>query len=415
MMKKTIQKVKVCRICGSSKLYPFLSLGKMPIPNGFIQKEELNMAERYYPLAVCVCENCWLVQLTHIVSPEIMFRNYVYIPSTSVTMVDHFRSMANAIVDKYKLNGSDLVVDVGSNDGTLLSFFKGKEIKVLGVDPSENLSAISNLKGIETMNNFFGIEVAEKIRKEKGKAKVVTATNVLAHIHDLDDICKGVNILLENEGLFIVEFPYFLDLIDKNEFDSIYHEHLSYFSLKPLCYLFQKYNLHIIDIKKVPVHGGSLRIFVSNVKSRYKPSLRVKDFLERESLRKLNRRSTYNEFARRVKAIRRDLVSLLKRLKLQGKRIVGYGAAAKGNVLLNYCKLDSHTIEYIVDSIPYKQGKFTPGTHIPIYPETRLENDTPDYVLLLAWNFADEILRKQVKYRERDGEFIITIPYLRIE
>ncbi len=404
----------LCRICQSTKLYPFLSLGSMPIPNGFLEKQDLKNQEKLYPLQVSVCENCWLVQLKHVVSAEEMFKNYLYIPSTSFTMLEHFKSLCDDTVKQFNLDENDLVVDIGSNDGTLLGFFKEQEIKILGVDPATNLANTACLKGIETINNYFSEILAKEIVAKKGKATVITACNVVAHINDLDDFFRAMSILLKEKGTVIIEFPYFLDLLDKNEFDTIYHEHLSYFSLFPFLQLLKKHHFLIFDIKRIPVHGGSLRIHIVKEAGNFVDKI-VNEFLDEELAKKIDKKITYQNFAHRVKSIKRDLVDFLGKLKKQGKRIAGYGAAAKGNVLLNYCQIGIETIEYIVDSIPYKQGRYTPGTHIPIYPESRLEKDMPDYVLLLAWNFADEILRKQMKYREKGGQFIITIPYLRIE
>lgn len=408
-------RVKECRICGSKNLYEFLSLGPMPIPNGFLTKEELKRPETYYPLGVYFCESCNLVQLTHVVPPEIMFKNYLYIPSTSTTMLQHFEELANETVEKFKLSPKDLVIDIGSNDGTLLNYFKEHEIKILGIDPASNLVKIAQLKGIETIDDFFTIKLAKKILKEKGKAKLITATNVVAHINNLHDLCEGISLLLDNEGVFITEFPYLPDLLSKNEFDTIYHEHLSYFAIRPLTKLFEKHQMRIFDIKRIPVHGGSIRIYVCHNQFKYKESETVKEFQEQELLKKLHTKEPYDDFGRRVTVIKRDILNLLRRLRAQGKTIVGHGAAAKGNVLLNYCGIGTDLLDYIVDSIPFKLGRYTPGTHIPIYSEKRLENEVPDYTLLLAWNFADEILKKQIPYRMKGGQYIITIPYLRIE
>jgi len=408
-------RVKGCRICGSKKLHEFLSLGSMPIPNGFLTKEELKKPEIYYPLGVYFCQSCGLAQLTHVVPPEIMFKNYLYIPSTSTTMLQHFKELANETVVKFKLSPKDLVIDIGSNDGTLLNFFQEDEARVLGIDPASNLVKIAQLKGVETIDDFFTTNLAKKILKEKGKAKVITATNVVAHVNDLHNLCQGISLLLDKEGVFIAEFPYLPDLLSKNEFDTIYHEHLSYFTIKPLTILFKKHRLLLFDIRRIPIHGGSIRIYVSHDQSHYKESKTVKEFLEQELLKKLYTKEPYDDFGRRVGVIKRDLLNLLKRLRTQGKTIVGHGAAAKGNVLLNYCGIGTDLIDYIVDSIPFKQGRYTPGTHIPIYPEKRLEKEVPDYTLLLAWNFADEILKKQIRYRMKGGQYIITIPYLRIE
>lgn len=407
--------VHKCRICGSSDLYNFLSLESMPIPNGFMEKQDLKKKEDYFPLGVYVCQSCWLVQLTHVIPADIMFKNYLYIPSTSTTMLTHFKEMAEELIRSYGLKPHDLVIDIGSNDGTLLSFFKGQEMDVLGIDPASNLAQVARLKGIDTIDDFFTPELASSLVKKNKKAKIITATNVVAHMDSIHDLCRGIEILLDKNGVFIMEFPYLIDLLDKNEFDTIYHEHLSYFSITPLVELFKKHNLRIINIKRMPVHGGSIRVHVVKTDSKYKVNNSVEEFLKNEFLKKINKKSTYEDFGRRVKMIRRDLVSYLKKLKKQHKKVIGYGAAAKGNVLLNYCHIGPKLLDYIVDSIPYKQGRYTPGTHIPIYPESRIAKDMPDYILLLAWNFADEILKKQMNYREKGGQFIITIPYLRIE
>lgn len=408
-------KATTCRICGSTKLYNFLSLDSMPIPNGFLTQEELKQDEPHYPLGVNVCEECWLVQLTHIIPPEIMFKNYLYIPSTSTTMLQHFKAMALSIIEDYSLSSNDLVVDIGSNDGTMLGFFKEQEVKVLGIDPASNLAQLARLKGIDTIDDFFGPEIAKSVVKTRGLAKVITGTNVVAHMNDIHSLCEGIEILLAKDGVFIMEFPYLIDLIDKNEFDTIYHEHLSYFSITPLVKLFKQHNMQIQNVKRQGIHGGSIRVYVTRSKPKLKPMPAVKEILDLEAMKKINKKTAYDDFARRVKVIRRDLVKYLKDLKSRGKRIVGYGASAKGNVLLNYCKISTDLLDYIVDSIPYKQGRYTPGTHIPIYPESRLDRDMLDYALLLAWNFADEILQKKVDYRVKGGQFIITIPYLRIE
>lgn len=407
--------ISKCRICKSSKIYPFLDLGSMPIPNGFLSKDELKNKEYSYPLGACVCENCWLVQLTHVVPPEIMFKNYLYIPSTSKTMLEHFRALVNELIHKYSLTPKDLVIDIGSNDGTLLGYFKEQEIKVLGIDPASNLAQVAKMRGIDTIDNFFTLKLAKKIKRERGNAKMITATNVVAHINNLHELIEGVELLLSKDGVFIMEFPYLVDLISKNEFDTIYHEHLSYFSVLPLVELFKFHKMEIVDLKRTPVHGGSIIVYVSKKSSKYKQSSIVKEYINQEKLKKLNKKSIYDDFSRRVNIIKRDLIDYLQSLKKQKKTIVGYGASAKGNVLLNYCGINTKLLDYIVDSIPYKQGKYTPGTHIPIHPETWLEKNNPDYALLLSWNFADEILQKQIKYREKGGQFIITIPYLRIE
>ncbi|MBI2641906.1 class I SAM-dependent methyltransferase [Candidatus Roizmanbacteria bacterium] len=411
----TNYRITSCRICKSSKLYEFLSLGSMPAPNKFLAKEELRKKEHYYPLRVCVCQNCWLMQLSHVIPPKILFRNYLYIPSTSETMLTHFKSLSEEVMKALALKPKSFVVDIGSNDGTLLSLFKEKEMETLGVDPATNLAFVARMRGIDTMDNFFTYTLAEKILSHSGKAKGILATNVFAHIDDLHDACRGVRMLLDNQGLFILEFPYVLDLLENNEFDTIYHEHLSYFSVTPLLRLFREHDMKIVSIQSIPVHGGSVRMYVAKNRSHYKETHVLSDFIEREKVKHLDSNSPYDDFHHRVEKLKKELANHLKRLKKREKRIVGYGASAKGNILTNYCNIGTDILDYIVDSIPFKQGKYTPGKHIPIFPENRLLRDMPDYTLLLAWNFAYEILKKQWIYRERGGRFIITVPHLRIE
>lgn len=404
--------MEVCRACGSRDLLTFLQLGPTPVPNGFLKADYRHRAEKFYPLDVCFCKSCGLVQLAHVVSPKVMFKNYVYIPSTSETMRTHFTSLAKQAIKKADAKVGDLVLDIGSNDGTLLSAFKIQKMSVLGVDPAENLVSKANREGIHTICGLFTKRLAKKIKKDMGVVKIITATNVVAHVHDLDDFLEGIKILLADNGLFIAEFPYLLDLIEKVEFDTIYQEHLSYFSITPFDKLLKKHKLSLVDVQKLGVHGGSVRVLVS--KEDLNSSIRVKKLLKLETKKRLLSPETYLKFRRKVDKIRHELVQQLWSLRLKGKSLVGYGASAKGNVLLNYCRIGPETLDYIVDSIPYKQGKYTPGMHIPIFPESKLLQDKPDYALLLAWNFASEIIKKQSEYRKRGGKFILAIPKLTI-
>lgn len=410
--KKEVFKLEVCRACGSSNLLTFLQLGPTPVPNGFLKAYHRHKAEKFYPLDVCFCKDCGLVQLAHVVSPKVMFKNYVYIPSTSETMRTHFASLAGQVVKKTVAKKGDLVLDIGSNDGTLLKSFKSLGMNILGVDPAENLAKKANQEGVKTIPELFTKELTKKIKKDFGQAKIITATNVVAHVHDLHDFLEGIKVLLSDEGLFISEFPYLIDLIEKVEFDTIYQEHLSYFSITPFDRLLKKHNLNLIDIKRLPVHGGSVRVFVS--KKNLPQSAQVRKLFKLEKEIGILSPQTYLKFRRKVDKVRHELVQLLWGLRLKNKQIVGYGASAKGNVLLNYCRIGPETLDYIVDSIPYKQGKFTPGMHIPIHPEAKLLEEQPDYTLLLAWNFADEIIKKQAEYHKKGGKFILAIPKLRI-
>ncbi len=412
MKKKEVFQLEVCRACDSNNLLLFLQLGPTPVPNGFLKAHHRHRAEKFYPLDVCFCKDCGLVQLAHVVSPKVMFKNYVYIPSTSETMRTHFADLAKQAVKKTGAKEGDLVLDIGSNDGTLLKSFSSYKMKILGVDPAENLAKKANQEGVKTVCGLFTHDLAKKIRKDEGAARIITGTNVVAHVHDLNDFLEGIKILLSDEGLFICEFPYLIDLIEKIEFDTIYQEHLSYFSITPFLKLLKKHNLFLLDVQRIPVHGGSVRVFVS--KKPLKPSKQVKKLLQLEKNKEILKPETYLKFRRKVDKVRHELVQLLWSLRLKKKQIVGYGASAKGNIILNYCRIGPETLDCIVDSIPYKQGKFTPGMHIPIFPEEKLLKDQPDYTLLLAWNFADEIIKKQSEYRKRGGKFILALPKLTI-
>lgn len=403
-----------CRICQSAKLVPFLDLGAMPIPNGFLSQSQLSMNEARYPLATVLCPRCGLVQLTHVVPAERMFKNYLYIPSTSRNLLDHFKKIAREIIDSAHAKQGELVVDIGSNDGTLLSFFKTHGMKILGIDPAENIVAAANENGIPTINDYFSKESAQRIKKKYGKAKIITATNVIAHIDDIHDTFDGIRLLLARDGLFVMEAPYLVDLLKKNEFDTIYHEHLSYFAIRPLTVLAKKHKLRIIDIYHDDIHGGTVRVYFVHEKSQWRTQPSVRRFLAKEKILFLDKPEPYVAFAGRVARFRHSLRKRLADLKKEKHIIAGYGAAAKGNVLMHSCGITADMLDFVVDSISYKHGKFTPGNHIPIYPEERLLELMPDYVLILAWNFADEIIAKNQEYRARGGKFIVPHPRIRI-
>jgi SAM-dependent methyltransferase len=411
---KTVRNLKKCRICGSKRLYNFLDLGSMPIPNGFLHKEQLKEEEEKFPLGCFYCEDCHLVQLTNVVDPNIMFKNYVYIPSTAKVMMNNFSNLTYYAFSQKKLKPTSLVIDIGSNDGSLLTFFKSYGVKVLGIDPAENLAKVAEMKGVPTHVALFDSKVANDVVKKYGKAKVITATNVIAHIDDSNELIKGVNILLEDDGIFISEFPYLMDLIEKNQFDTIYHEHLSLISLKPWKSLVENHGLEIVDVQRLLIHGGSIRIIHKKRKNKIKLSNSVEHLIHLEEQKGLHSREAFDLFAQRVENLRKELRDTLSVIKRDKKSIVGYGAAAKGNVLTNVFNIGKGVLDYIVDSTPYKHGLYTPGKHIPVYPEHKLLADMPDYALILAWNFADEIMEKQKEYKKRGGKFIVPIPKVKI-
>lgn len=385
----------------------------MPLPNEFLSKDNLNKIEPFYDLNCLFCEDCGLVQLGTVVDPELMFKNYVYIPSTARVMMNNFSSLAYQASQRLKLNKKSLVLDIGSNDGSLLTFFKRQEAKVLGIDPAENLAKVAELQGIPTIVSLFEPILAKKIVKEHGRADVITATNVVAHIDNLDALFESVEIALKKNGLFITEFPYLLDLITKTEFDTVYHEHLSYFSLKPWVKLANRFGFEIIEARRLQIHGGSIRLF-HRKKTRPQISKTVQYLISLEGSHRLYDTKRYIEFSSQVYSLRDEMTSLLASLKKKNKRIIGLGASAKGNILTNFFDIGPKTLAYIADSTSYKQGLHTPGKHILIYPEEKVLRDKPDYALILAWNFASEIMKKHEGFKKAGGKFIIPIPRVKV-
>ncbi|MBI2971133.1 MAG: methyltransferase domain-containing protein [Candidatus Aenigmarchaeota archaeon] len=397
----------LCRICKSASLHKFLSLGPIPLVNSLLKTEQLNLPENYFPLDVYFCAGCTLVQLTYVVPPETLFRDYVYLTGTSKTMRQHFGELARDIEQRFGVEGS-LVIDIGGNDGTLLHGFR--KPRVLNVEPARNIAQISEANGVKSYPEFFSEKTAGDILEKFGKARVIIGTNVFAHCNDIDDFVKGVLVLLEDEGVFVVEFPYLADMISQNEFDTIYHEHLSYFSVSPLVRHFGRYGLEIFDVQRFAVHGGSIRLFVKRKGAPHRSTGALEKILKLENDMKLDAFDTYLAFASRVRAIREKLLAMLRKAKSEGKRVAGYGAPAKGNILLNYCGIGTGLLEYTVDKNEMKQGFFTPGMHIPIYGPGKLMEDKPDYVLLLAWNFGGEIMKQEQGYHLSGGRFIVPIP-----
>ncbi|GEM_PF-32520 len=409
-----VKKVKRCRICGSGELTEFLDLGEMPLPNAFLKSKQEKKTEKKFPLRVGFCLRCTLVQLLDIVDPELMFKNYVYIPSASKSRLDNFFQIAQEMIRKLPVKKNSLAVDIGSNDGSLLTEFKKFGVRTLGVDPAENLAKVAEMKGIETLITYFLPATAAKIVKKYGNADYITATNVVAHIEDLHGLFAGVKTLLSKNGLFVCEFPYLLDLLEKKYFDTIYHEHLSYFSVKAVKYLLDKSGLFMVDIRRTPIDGGALRITIAKDEAGYVRTAVVGDLLEQEESYGINRPETYLKFGEEVARLGDKLRKKILEIKSKRKSVVGYGASARGNILLNYCGIDGKVMDFIVDSTPYKQGLLAPGSHIPIVPEEAINNVQPDFAVVLAWNFAEEIMEKQSKYLEQGGKFIIPVPDVKV-
>lgn len=404
-----IHKTK-CRVCSSSRLVKILDLGKTPLANSFLKKKDLLKPYSKFPLRVYFCRKCFLVQLCDVVNPVLMFGNYHYATSASKPLVKHFRRFGAEVVKRFIKNRDDLVVEIGSNDGVLLDAIKGK-CTAIGVDPAKNITKSIKGKGVKTICKFFSNKVSKEIVKHNGHAKVVIANNVVAHINDLGDLFGGVKNLMTEDGVFMLEVHWVGNLVGGGGFDQIYHEHLSYFSLHSLSHIVESVGLKILDVKLIPIHGQSIRVYVGKTGLRAKS---VTKFLTMEKKLGLNKAETYKVFSRKIEDNKRNLIDLLINLKKQNKKIIGYGAPAKGNTLLNYFKINNKIVDFITDTTPLKQGLYTPGTHIPISAPEKIKKDRPDYILLLSWNYADAILKKEIDLRKDGIKFIIPVPEVRI-
>lgn len=399
-----------CRMCNSQRLYVFLDLGFTPPADQFRRKDQLLEPEIAYPLQVCMCEDCGLAQLPHVVSPEVLYRqDYPYESSTTITGRVHWQTFAQTACQKLNLNSQDLVVDIGSNVGVLLEMFKKEGTRVLGVDPAPNIVMLAIERGINTICDFFNEESVEKILASHGKASVVTGTNVFAHIDDLHTLLNNVKYILKKGGVFIFEAPYFLNLLNNLEYDTVYHEHLSYLSVKPLVPFFAKHGMEIFDIEESDIHGGSFRAYVAKV-GMFPVNSHIKSMLAKEEQEGIYTKKRLNKFSMDVQKNRMDLLWLLHNLKHQGKSIVGVSAPAKGMTLLNYCKIGRQVLDVITEKSRLKINRYSPGQQIKVVGDEYLLEYKPDYALLLAWNFAEEIMNNLSEYKEMGGKFIIPIP-----
>lgn len=407
------KKIKInnqCRMCQSKNLVKFLDLGKQPLANSFLKKEDLQKPELKFPLEAYFCEYCNLAQLIHVVDPEVMFRDYVYFTSSMPKISLHWQEYANYVMANFLSEKSDFVVEIGSNDGALVKYFFENGYRVLGIDPARNIVEIANKNGIPTLCEFFGKNVAESVLKGHGKAKAILANNVFAHIDDHKSVLEGVSSLLHRRGVFVIEAPYILDMFENLAYDTIYHEHLSFLAVRPMQKFFQEFGLEVFDVKIVPSQGQSLRVF-AGWKGAHEMGASVKALATKELELGLDKTESYFELARRVASSKEKLLNVLRDLKSKGKKIAAYGAPAKGNTLLNYCKIGPDILDYARDGLLSKQGFFTPGMRVPVVSHEFALKNLPDYYLLLAWNYKDAILEKEKEneFRRRDGKFVVPI------
>jgi len=401
----------LCRSCQETGLSMVLSLGATPLANSLLTTEQLDATEPTYPLDLVFCPRCTLVQITETVPPEQLFGDYLYFSSFSDTMLQHAQALVARLIPERQLGAVSLIIEIASNDGYLLQYYRDAGVPVLGVEPARNIARVAEERGITTLCRFFDLAVAQQMVRDGQQADVIHAHNVLAHVADLNGVVAGMATLLKPNGIAVIEVPYVKDLIDHVEFDTIYHEHLCYFSLTSLDRLFRRHGLAIVDVERLPIHGGSLRLFVGK---NAEATAKVRAMLAEEEAWGVSDLAYYQGFGGAVAALRHNLRALLGDLKARGKKIAAYGASAKGSTLLNYCGIGRETLEFVVDRSTVKQGHYTPGTRLPIDAPEKLVNAMPDYTLLLTWNFADEILAQQQAYRERGGRFIVPVPEPRV-
>jgi 2-polyprenyl-3-methyl-5-hydroxy-6-metoxy-1,4-benzoquinol methylase len=404
-----------CRFCGSTLRHTVVDLGMSPLCESYLSAQQLNQMEPFYPLHVHVCGECFLVQLEAYVTAEHIFSDYAYFSSYSDSWVEHARAYTEKMVGRFDLGPRHHVVEIASNDGYLLQHFVAKGVPVLGVEPAANVAAVAVQKGIPTAVKFFGQGTASELAADGRKADLLVGNNVLAQVPDLNDFIKGMKTLLKPEGVITLEFPHLMRLMAENQFDTIYHEHFSYFSFTTAVRIFAAHGLAAFDVEEISTHGGSLRFYARHAEDSSKPvGDRVKEMLSREQIAGFNRLDCYASFGEQVKGTKRKLLAFLIALKNEGKSIAGYGAPGKGNTLLNYCGIRSDFLDYTVDRSPHKQGKFLPGTHVPIFHPDRIKETKPDYVLILPWNLKTEIIEQVGFIRDWGGKFVVPIPEVTI-
>ena len=404
-----------CRFCNKPLTHLFLSLGSFPLSNSFLTKEQLYQREVFYPLEVFVCDSCFLVQLQEYETPENIFSDYAYFSSYSDTWLKHAKTYSEDMIRLFRFDRNSFVVEIASNDGYLLQYFSERGIPVLGIEPARNVAEVARKKGIPTETLFFGTETAKQLASEGKRADLLLGNNVLAHVPNLNDFVMGLKILLNPHGAITMEFPHLMRLMEETQFDTIYHEHFSYFSFLTVERIFHTHGLALFDVEELPTHGGSLRIYARHTEDTTQPiTERVSRLRQKEMKAGFGDIHHYLDFQEKVKTIKQDILKFLIRTKEEGKRVVGYGAPAKGNTLLNYCGIRSDFIDYTVDRNPYKQGRFLPGSHIPIKEPNKVKETKPDYLFILPWNLKDEIMEQMAFIRQWGGKFVIPIPKIEV-
>jgi SAM-dependent methyltransferase len=404
-----------CRFCGTPLTYSFVDLGMSPLCNNILRPDQLNEMEPFFPLHVLVCDNCFLVQLQEYVSPQDIFGDYSYFSSYSDSWLQHAKRYTESIADRLGLTSDSQIVEIASNDGYLLQYFVQCGFNVLGIEPAANVAEVATQKGIPTVVKFFGKQTARDLLDEYKKADLIVGNNVLAHVPDVNDLVAGMKILLNELGVITMEFPYLAHLMQQNQFDTIYHEHFSYFSLITVEKIFAAHGLRIFDVEELPTHGGSLRIYACHAENTVQSvNERLQKLRQSEIAAGFTHIEYYLNFGEQVKATKRSLLQFLTNAKNEGKTIAGYGAPGKGNTLLNYCGIRTDFLDYTVDRSPHKQGHFLPGTHIPIYHPDKIKETQPDYVLILPWNLKDEIMGQLSYIRQWGGQFVLPIPQVEI-
>jgi len=402
-----------CRLCGDRNLKKIIDLGLLPLAGGFLRKEEIGK-EKKYPLRVFICEECGLFQVIDVISAELLFKDYRYTSSTTRTLSEHFEEYASEMVFRF-LNGDSFVVEIGSNDGVLLAPLKKLGINAIGIDPAVNIVKIARRRGLNIINDFFNVRNAKRILKNYGKANVIVSNNTLAHIDNMDEILKGIKLLLDENGVLIFEVQYVLDLIKYLQYDFIYHEHLCYYSLKPIVKFLDRYDMKIFDIKRIPIHGGSIRVYVANkLNKKYETSQKASKMLEIEKRMGLYNYESLLNFAKKIDQHREALVKILKTLKAKGKTIGVYGASGRSVILTNYAGIGKNYLEYVIDASSERYGRLMPGTHVKIVPPAYFREHPTDIILVTAWNYRDEILKKEKWFLEKRGKVIIPLPKIEI-